>query len=1011
MTSLNGTHEILELTKLGFDVDYRQVATDRPRISDLLLAIRESKSPVAGIINADTFFIDDPPILEAIMHAAAKGMMIVERINIDPVRLRPTGITCSGFDAFIFNTTPLSRIDLDIDFLIGHPWWDYWFPLAYAVAGGKLMTTDAPFLFHLDHTQNWNWTHFNRNGNKFLKYLLKHSGQLPEDFVAEISRFSESTVVSEGELRSFSLWCFPRLQSLPELIGIPPSRGNAGLLSALISILPDQGVLRELRKNQSRIMAFEECNPAFEGSRTIADTRGSNDAQPRMPKGRHEPTLADRLERIGDGLALNGDRITASLLYRAAAELDLRDADLQSSWGRPLNGQSGRQALFCELAAHFQFDAVIETGTCRAATAAWIARQFEVGLHTCETNERLFCQSKTKLAGLKNVVIELTDSINFLTRFAAEHRGVSNILIYLDAHCYSSFPLLEEIEVIRLHFPGAVVMIDDFEIPTDAGYGFDYYSSGRIGLALLGKFRNECHIFLPTLPSQDETGERRGVAVLSWDREVGRRLADVPGLRPATDSDWAAAFAATEEKPLASAYESSTDSCEGNVDRINGAPPNQLPRTIVDRLAVQGWLAISGKDGILPDAVFVTITDEQGHKVYLKTRRSRRPDVMEYFKQPNMLDAGFETADDIKRFSGNFLLGISRVYDGRLESCNQLTFPLSIDPTIEPIGPIEPQSVRRPHAAVLLIKRWGGGFWSDIDHVVGQLALAEMLGRVPIVQWGVDGPYGNGRGETFTLYFQPVSGLKVQALKGSIWPDCWTHSNIGSQLPFPATGQPRPPYDYYQLCMEKAEYEWALLKTMYRNEDVLVSVMWENPEDIIQAAPPGSRFHGKTADELRRLVVTERLRLRPTVREKVDRFWRENLDGYATLAVHTRGSDKAIVENKTLHAQNATALQMAREWPGKIFLLTDSERYRMEWVQILGRRLVVQDCLRTDSETIPNFLLPNADGYRNGIEILVDTYTAARCDRFIGTYSSNVGKYVAAIGGHQAGRITYVDRL
>ncbi|MGB8078567.1 MAG: hypothetical protein WCF09_11900, partial [Gallionella sp.] len=33
----------------------------------------------------------------------------------------------------------------------------------------------------------------------------------------------------------------------------------------------------------------------------------------------------------------------------------------------------------------------------------------------------------------------------------------------------------------------------------------------------------------------------------------------------------------------------------------------------------------------------------------------------------------------------------------------------------------------------LLIKAWGYGFWSDVSHVLGQLLLAEITGRTPVV--------------------------------------------------------------------------------------------------------------------------------------------------------------------------------------------------------------------------------------------------------------------------------------
>ncbi|MGO9602686.1 MAG: hypothetical protein ACLQAT_04660 [Candidatus Binataceae bacterium] len=1031
MISLNGTDEIKELTTLGYDVEYRQVPVSRPGISDFLRAIRESGSPFAGIINADTYLTDDTAILEAVMQHAANGMMMLERTNINPVKVQPSGPT--GFvDACIFNTNPLSRIDLDIDLLIGHPWWDCWFPLAYALVGGKLMTTETPLLFHLDHTPTWTQAHFNCNGRKFIKYFLNHSSQLLDDFAAEIQCFSRSIDISEGALRSFSLWCCPRIRRMAELIRIPSQTRHDNLLSALVAVLPDHGVFGELKNAQDRIFAFEENNAvaalALHEGHSAADFPRPDDTDPRVRKSDARPltlkkvdesTLADRLERIGNNLASSGDLSTAGLLYRASGELDLCDKDPQLSWGGPLNGQSGRRRLFCELAAHFKFEIVVETGTYRATTAEWIAQQFDVDLYTCEIDERRFYQSKAKLANLKNAFIELADSVTFLTKFASEHLGASNVLVYLDAHWGSSMPLLKELEVIRLRLPKAVVMIDDFEVPTDPGYGFDLYGGRRLGLVLLHKFQKECSIFFPNLPSEDETGARRGVVVLSWDSEVGRRLSNVHGLRPVTDSDWAAAFDEIEQKPLGSANESSIDAYDGFIDLINAAPPTHSPTKITDVLSVSGWLAVSGKHGVLPDAVFVTLTDEQKNKIYLKTRRVQRPDVMEHFKQqPNLLRAGYETNYDVKRLSGTFMLGISMVHDGNLDSCNKFAFPLSIEPTIEAIAEptieaIEPRSVRCRRAPVLLIKRWGAGFWSDVDHVVGQLARAEILNRVPVVQWGVGGPYGNGRDETFTLYFEPVSGLGVEGLEGSIWPECWTLSNIGDELPFQPTGEARPPYDYYQLCMDKQSVPpaWLARGAIHRNEDVLVSIFWEDPEDIAKAAPPGSRLHGKNGDELRRFIVAERLTLRPAIREQIDRFWNENLDGYPTLAVHARGSDKAVAENKTVHEQNALALQIAREWSGKVFLLSDSERYRAEWAEVLGGRLVVQSCLRTTSEVLPNFLLPGVDGYRNGTEILIDTYTAARCDRFIGTYSSNVSKYVAAIIGHQAGRLTFLDRL
>jgi hypothetical protein len=569
----------------------------------------------------------------------------------------------------------------------------------------------------------------------------------------------------------------------------------------------------------------------------------------------------------------------------------LCDAQLQQSFGGPLNGQKRRQELFCELVSSFQIRTIIEAGTYRATTAEWIAKNFEVHLYTCETNKRFFYQSKEKLENLQNASIELCDSVSFLRAFVKTHPAASNIMVYLDAHTTETCPLLEELELLRLHLPKAVIMIDDFEVPADGGYGFTYYDFGCIGLAWLQKFKTDCHIYFPSSRSEDETGARRGVAVLSWDSDIGRRLGTIAGLKAVTESDWALAMDGIEHKPLASAEESTIGVCEGALDAINGIRPSQLPTKISETLTVHGWLAMSASECILPDTVFATLTDTRGHKVYFKTWRHPRPDVAEHFKQPDLLLAGFEAHCDVRKLQGLYSLGISRAYNGKLENCRQLTFPVEIGPKTETS---KRHFGRRRQAPVLLIKRWGGGFWADVDHVVGQLAVAEILGRVPVIQWGTEGPYGNGLDETFTLYFEPLSGLRVEALEGSFWPACWTTSNIESQLPFPPVKPANRHYDHYQLWWEKAESRDGIMPLMnaYRDEDVIISLLWEDPELICRTARRDSRLHGKTGDELRRLVVSERLRLQPAIQKKIEGFWNENLEGHRVLAVHARGTAK-----------------------------------------------------------------------------------------------------------------------
>jgi len=126
-----------------------------------------------------------------------------------------------------------------------------------------------------------------------------------------------------------------------------------------------------------------------------------------------------------------------------------------------------------------------------------------------------------------------------------------------------------------------------------------------------------------------------------------------------------------------------------------------------------------------------------------------------------------------------------------------------------------------------------------------------------------------------------------------------------------------------------------------------------------------------------------------------------------------RGSDK-VVENPKLHEQNERALSLSSDWLKRgsdhsIFLLTDSDDYVTKWRQEFDSdRIILQDCLRSDGIT-PNFLVEGNNGFENGRQIILDTYLGARCQAFVGNFSSNVARYVAAIGRFKPEAVTWLD--
>ena len=189
--------------------------------------------------------------------------------------------------------------------------------------------------------------------------------------------------------------------------------------------------------------------------------------------------VADACERLAveASRAKRGD--VAGILLRAAAEIDLKDAALQQGWGGPLNGQAARQRLVAALIDDFGPVAIVETGTHRANTTLWLADRFKGRIFTCERSQRLFIQAAIKLKPHAHVRIANADSREFLKELCAKRIGGVPVLFYLDAHGSGDLPLADELEAILARPGSSLVLIDDFAVPGDAGYGFDDYGPGQ----------------------------------------------------------------------------------------------------------------------------------------------------------------------------------------------------------------------------------------------------------------------------------------------------------------------------------------------------------------------------------------------------------------------------------------------------------------------------------------------------------------------------------------------------
>jgi hypothetical protein len=189
VVSLNSRAEIDVLEKIHSDITFQEVAGARPRIVDFVDAIRRSDNAFAGIINADCLLLGNESVVQLLLRGARNGLVLAERFNLRPKDGQVTGISCSGFDFVFMHRDSIAVFEFDDRITLGTPWWDYWFPLAFQQAGGKLFIPAAPILLHLDHPQNWSSENWFLQGRRTYAGLSK---------AAETAKFSLPFVRSPG---------------------------------------------------------------------------------------------------------------------------------------------------------------------------------------------------------------------------------------------------------------------------------------------------------------------------------------------------------------------------------------------------------------------------------------------------------------------------------------------------------------------------------------------------------------------------------------------------------------------------------------------------------------------------------------------------------------------------------------------------------------------------------------------------------------------------------------------
>ena len=199
------------------------------------------------------------------------------------------------------------------------------------------------------------------------------------------------------------------------------------------------------------------------------------------------------------------------------------------------NSQMQRKAIFTDLLEHFPFDNIVETGTWTGNTTGYMAQKSRLPVFSGELNHRFHTIAGMRLVDFPGITLRNADSRKFLSDLAENPDLTGSFtFFYLDAHWYADLPLAEELDLIASRWSRFVVMVDDFQVPGDEGYGYDDYGAGK---ALTIEYikpviaRRNLTAWFPAAPAESESGHKRGCVVIAPAGNLTEALASIRSVR------------------------------------------------------------------------------------------------------------------------------------------------------------------------------------------------------------------------------------------------------------------------------------------------------------------------------------------------------------------------------------------------------------------------------------------------------------------------------------------------
>lgn len=124
---------------------------------------------------------------------------------------------------------------------------------------------------------------------------------------------------------------------------------------------------------------------------------------------------------------------------------------------------------------------------------------------------------------------------------------------------------------------------------------------------------------------------------------------------------------------------SSAQRCDGSIDFVNGVSPAPQSIRATALLHICGWLAASVDLTEVPDKVYLVLSNSQGERYFIDTKRTQRPDVGTHFNKPGLNLSGYETTANVSNLVGQYHLKLAYLKGNELFICPQFNIQVKLN--------------------------------------------------------------------------------------------------------------------------------------------------------------------------------------------------------------------------------------------------------------------------------------------------------------------------------------------